>query len=507
MLRIILAAGLGAIAAVATSCNNPGTPCDIDNDNLLSILDCRCACQRLWPSSPSCELAVDDDSDPSATCSAVDDAPLALGCRGAARAAAHTMMRYASTAAAAVPLARLTEAVRQRTAHAPAVAKRIGKAVRRVERGFTKPAHWEQLDARLRRWATAHPRGQVVHAGEPLVVVVDGFLDAGTSDGLASYYDEASAALQSARARNGRSRVWCFWKWNGCQTLGKDGRLIPGDTPRRPGQRCGPSSRKWLGALREEHGLRPRRGTLARSHDRVCVEDAEFDRRIVEGRLLNYSTSLIAPAKRLDAVGHELARRAGLPFKNINDVQLLNYERGSSYRVHKDCEAANSPNNDRIFSALIYLNDVDAEAAAPGAPAVWRGAGEGPSGGTGFPALNFSVVPKRGRLVVWRNVYYSSEELGGAARCHPGSAHLSLPVRGAGAEKHAVQLWYHEHPGGGVGTRMRRREETGLWHFAPAHDVAVADAVAVPGSEHMVQCDPSESCREYMTVGNQHELM
>jgi hypothetical protein len=347
-------------------------------------------------------------------------------------------------------------------------------------------------------------------------VVVDNFLAAEESDALARYYDEALKELVAARLLRGRSRSWCFWKWNGCETTelvqGVE-RRVPGDTPApdRSSQPCqGPSSRAWLKMLQQKHGLKPRRGTLRQEPHRVCVEDAGFDEAILKRRALGYSSSMIAPADLLDAVGHRIELEAGLPIINSNDVQLLHYGNGSSYLAHKDCK--NRDRNDRVWSALVYLNNpADDGASAPevatgdfseGSPTL----ATAPSGGTAFPRLNISIVPQRGRLVLWRNVY-PEKGGGGGVYCHPYSEHLSLPVRGENV-KYAVQIWYHERPL--VPTERHAavpkfRPRTGFWHYSPDGNVSVAEAASGKDAQHYVQCDPSKSCREYMNFGNMQE--
>jgi hypothetical protein len=71
-----------------------------------------------------------------------------------------------------------------------------------------------------------------------------------------------------------------------------------------------------------------------------------------------------------------------------------------------------------IYKALGYLNDVE----------------EG--GATEFRDLNISVKPKKGSLLVWKNV------LPGTTKVHPDSLHAGRPV--TKGEKFAFNLWFRE---------------------------------------------------------------
>ena len=72
----------------------------------------------------------------------------------------------------------------------------------------------------------------------------------------------------------------------------------------------------------------------------------------------------------------------------------------------------------RIYTAIAYLNDVE----------------EG--GATEFRDLNISVKPKKGSILVWKNV------LPGTTKVHPLSLHAGRPV--TGGEKYAFNLWFRE---------------------------------------------------------------
>ena len=64
------------------------------------------------------------------------------------------------------------------------------------------------------------------------------------------------------------------------------------------------------------------------------------------------------------------------------------YETGQFYRAHHDYIEAdkNRQPGPRILTAFLYLNDVPA------------------GGGTNFPDLDLTVMPKRGRILLWPSV-------------------------------------------------------------------------------------------------------
>ena len=75
----------------------------------------------------------------------------------------------------------------------------------------------------------------------------------------------------------------------------------------------------------------------------------------------------------------------GLPPNNAEHMQLLRYGPGEYYRLHHDwipeqLDAACGP---RAFTFFLYLSDVE----------------EG--GGTQFPYINITVMPKKGSAVLW----------------------------------------------------------------------------------------------------------
>ena len=127
---------------------------------------------------------------------------------------------------------------------------------------------------------------------------------------------------------------------------------------------------------------------------------------------------------------HEVSKRFSvlvkMPINNAEQFQLVYYGPGNEYKPHFDAfdkttkEGQNNwfPGGQRMVTALAYLNDVE----------------EG--GATEFRDLNISVAPKKGSILVWKNV------LPGTTKVHPLSLHAGRPV--TGGEKYAFNLWFRE---------------------------------------------------------------
>ena len=110
--------------------------------------------------------------------------------------------------------------------------------------------------------------------------------------------------------------------------------------------------------------------------------------------------------------------------------QLLRYRKDETYQLHRDCVfaltagepeqmrnqyLANTPLivGDRLRTVLIYLNSVD-------------------GGHTIFPALNISVAPVQGNMLL-----FSSQD--GNGFCDALSEHAALAPKGT---KYVLQRWY-----------------------------------------------------------------
>jgi prolyl 4-hydroxylase len=78
----------------------------------------------------------------------------------------------------------------------------------------------------------------------------------------------------------------------------------------------------------------------------------------------------------------------GIPQDHSDYLQLLYYTEGQFYRTHQDYHPHQvfSSTGARIVTFYTYLNDVEA------------------GGGTNFPFLDLTIMPKKGRVAMWSNV-------------------------------------------------------------------------------------------------------
>jgi prolyl 4-hydroxylase len=110
----------------------------------------------------------------------------------------------------------------------------------------------------------------------------------------------------------------------------------------------------------------------------------------------------------------------GIPETHAEYPQLLRYRTGEYYNVHHDYIPyhLDRPPGPRILTLYVYLNDVEQ------------------GGATHFPALNITIQPKRGRLVLWPNVMsqdpYAHD---------PRTIHQSMPV--TEGHKYGANVWIH----------------------------------------------------------------
>jgi prolyl 4-hydroxylase len=128
-------------------------------------------------------------------------------------------------------------------------------------------------------------------------------------------------------------------------------------------------------------------------------------------------------------VGTRIAELVNMPLENAEAFQVIHYGEKQEYYNHYDSwdHDYSTPTlrcikigGTRLLTALLYLNDVE----------------EG--GGTRLSKLNIEVRAKKGKLLVFRNVYE-----GGHFK-HELSEHAGMPV--IKGEKYAVNLWFKECP-------------------------------------------------------------
>jgi prolyl 4-hydroxylase len=126
-------------------------------------------------------------------------------------------------------------------------------------------------------------------------------------------------------------------------------------------------------------------------------------------------------------VGTRIAELVNMPLENAEAFQVIHYGQTQEYYNHYDSWEHNYSTSTlrcvksggaRLLTALLYLNDVE----------------EG--GGTHLSKLNIEVTAKKGKLLVFKNVYE-----GGHFK-HELSEHAGMPVKKG--EKYAVNLWFKE---------------------------------------------------------------
>jgi prolyl 4-hydroxylase len=111
----------------------------------------------------------------------------------------------------------------------------------------------------------------------------------------------------------------------------------------------------------------------------------------------------------------------GIPESFSEHLQLLKYDVGQYYREHHDYIdfEVRRQSGVRIMTVFLYLNDVDA------------------GGGTNFPLLNLTVMPKKGRALLWPNVLDSNPD-----ESDPRMNHQALPVEQG--IKYGANAWLHQ---------------------------------------------------------------
>jgi len=110
----------------------------------------------------------------------------------------------------------------------------------------------------------------------------------------------------------------------------------------------------------------------------------------------------------------------GVPDSHSEYLQLLKYETGQFYRTHHDYIEHDDvrPQGPRILTAFLYLNDVEA------------------GGGTNFPDLDLTVMPKKGRLLLWPSVIDNDP-----SKKDFTTRHQALDVEAG--EKYGANSWLH----------------------------------------------------------------
>ena len=115
-----------------------------------------------------------------------------------------------------------------------------------------------------------------------------------------------------------------------------------------------------------------------------------------------------------------IANLTGIPETNQERMQLLRYQVGQYYKTHHDYLVRDKTRRCgvRLITVYLYLNDVE----------------EG--GGTDFPHLGITVMPKTGRALIWPSVQDADPNEKDSR-----TDHQALPVeRGL---KYGANVWIH----------------------------------------------------------------
>ena len=155
--------------------------------------------------------------------------------------------------------------------------------------------------------------------------------------------------------------------------------------------------------------------------ERVRPASVLVDGKFVESGGRKSETVRVFGPDALDARFLTIACRAaaltGLPYTHLEGVYVTRYQEGGFYNEHLD--AGDNFKIDRLYTVLLYLNDMDAEQG----------------GSTAFPSLNIEVQPRVGRAVSWTNKNPDGS-------MHMEVSHAALPVK-PGGEKWTIQFWFH----------------------------------------------------------------
>ncbi|OEU19820.1 hypothetical protein FRACYDRAFT_224545 [Fragilariopsis cylindrus CCMP1102] len=120
------------------------------------------------------------------------------------------------------------------------------------------------------------------------------------------------------------------------------------------------------------------------------------------------------------AVTGRISNMTQFPEVNSEDLQLLRYGPGQKYERHHDFIEYEVDRQEgvRLLTVYLYLNDVEA------------------GGGTNFPELDLTVMPKRGRVLIWPSVLDDDPN-----EKDDRTDHQALPVEAG--KKYGANAWLH----------------------------------------------------------------
>lgn len=127
--------------------------------------------------------------------------------------------------------------------------------------------------------------------------------------------------------------------------------------------------------------------------------------------------------ERISNLAKRIAEEIKIPLEYAENFQFVHYKQGEEFEQHFDafdCKIRAQKKSQRIWTCLLYLNDIEHDSG----------------GSTYFPELNLRVIPKQGRLLVFRNTVAPHNAI------HPLSLHAGEPVKRG--EKYACNLWFRD---------------------------------------------------------------
>ena len=129
-------------------------------------------------------------------------------------------------------------------------------------------------------------------------------------------------------------------------------------------------------------------------------------------------------------IANKIAKLVGLPLKNAESIQIVEYKEGGEYISHYDSWIHNGSEKTlrlvkyggaRLSTALVYLNDVES------------------GGETKFTKLDLTIRPSLGKLLIFNNTVSHTDHTR-----HELSEHAGLPVKSG--VKYILNLWFRECP-------------------------------------------------------------
>lgn len=127
----------------------------------------------------------------------------------------------------------------------------------------------------------------------------------------------------------------------------------------------------------------------------------------------------------VNGIQDRIARITNTPAKHQEHFQILHYSPGEFYKGHHDYipEQSTMPCGARLATFFLYLNDVEK------------------GGGTDFPKVGITAMPKKGRAILWYNVRYVPGQgphgAGGTWEQIHETLHEAMPVRTSRVAKQA----------------------------------------------------------------------